>query len=523
MSDRYTIPKLAIFSILSLMLVMSTHLAVAQESGEKKTSSYTVTDFKSDINENILFVEIVGDTTPAYTVSEKFNPFRVVLDIAGATFPESLSPTPYLPANPIAKLYIQDIADQSPAIKRFEFEVADTHDYKVDRVGNNIQLTVSPSANTSLDAQAILPAPVVAEAAEKPAGTASELATDTDDTLDQLIESSNVMLSGDSPAGPLTTPKPVSDSFSFSGYDTQRISVDFFKIDIHNVFRLFRQITGLNIIVDSAVSGTVTLALTDVPWDFALDIIMNLTNLEKEERFNTLVIYPKQKDFVWPEKVEDNLSFEADIEVVEQEALIISESANQPKEIIKAKELLRDAQKLVQSGDFDTAAPVYAEASNLWPNNSKIYERLSMLYLVNLGQNAKALYYAKKGLEQDKGNDNLALYAAISAANMQKKDEAAEYFTQAISGNPPMQEALFSFAAFNENNNQFKDAIKILETYESNYGETLDTMLAKARIYDKIGKSQMATDQYKMVLTSGYQIRPDLKKYINSRIASNGN
>ena len=64
------------------------------------------------------------------------------------------------------------------------------------------------------------------------------------------------------------------DNFSFSGYTKEKISVDFYKIDIHNVFRLFRQVTDLNIIVDEAVTGTLTLALTDVPWDFALDIMI---------------------------------------------------------------------------------------------------------------------------------------------------------------------------------------------------------------------------------------------------------
>ncbi|PKN44441.1 MAG: hypothetical protein CVU58_09520, partial [Deltaproteobacteria bacterium HGW-Deltaproteobacteria-16] len=39
------------------------------------------------------------------------------------------------------------------------------------------------------------------------------------------------------------------DSFAFAGYEKQKITVDFFKIDLHNVFRLFGEISGQNIVV----------------------------------------------------------------------------------------------------------------------------------------------------------------------------------------------------------------------------------------------------------------------------------
>lgn len=45
-------------------------------------------------------------------------------------------------------------------------------------------------------------------------------------------------------------------------------------------------------------------------------------------------------------------------------------------------------------------------------------------------------------------------------------------------------------------------------------------MLAKARILDKLDRKQEATQQYKAILNSGYQMRPDLKKYINGRLSA---
>lgn len=343
-----------------------------------------------------------------------------------------------------------------------------------------------------------------------------------DNTLEELIDSSEALAQSktgsseeiDATADAISA---MQDNFDFSGYTKERISVDFYKIDLHNVFRLFRQISGLNLIVDEAVSGTLTLALEDVPWDFALDIILNLTDLAKEERYNTIVIYPKKKEFQWPERTMDNLSFEADIQIVEQEALIIQQAANQPKEIMLAKEFQRKALKAEKKGDYENAAEMYLKAFEQWPSNNKIANKLANLYLVQLGVNSKAVFYAKKSLEI-KANDNAAaLTAAIGLANMERIPEAAEYFAQSVSSSPPLKEALLSYAAFNESNGKYSAALKILDKYHGYYGETVDTMVAKARIFDSLELTEKANGQYKMILNSGLPLRADLKRYIQAR------
>jgi type IV pilus assembly protein PilQ len=346
----------------------------------------------------------------------------------------------------------------------------------------------------------------------------------TDRTLDQLIGSSEQLLTQDPnkiiAATSASKVTALQEDFSFSGYKKQRISVDFYKIDIHNVFRLFRQITDLNIIVDEEVQGLLTLALSDVPWDFALDIILNLMDLKKEERFNTIVIYPSKKDFVWPTRAEDNLAFEADIEVIEQEALVIEKSASQTKEVMLAKEFMAKAQLFETREEWEDAVILYSKAYELWPENTKISNRLATLNLVNLSLNAKAVYYAKESLKHDTKNVKAALYAAIGSANMQRISEAKEYFSHSISSSPPMKEALMSFATFSENNSQNKAALKLLNKYHHYYGESFDTMIAKARVLDKLGKTKDATQQYQAILTSGFQLRSDLKQYIEGRLAA---
>ena len=59
------------------------------------------------------------------------------------------------------------------------------------------------------------------------------------------------------------------------------ISLDFKDGDLQDIFRLFADISGLNVVVNPGVSGKVTLKLTEVPWDQALDLILKTNGLGK--------------------------------------------------------------------------------------------------------------------------------------------------------------------------------------------------------------------------------------------------
>lgn len=342
----------------------------------------------------------------------------------------------------------------------------------------------------------------------------------SDQTLDTLIDSSIAELSQEKEdKNEATDIKEKSDSFASSGFKKNKISVDFYKIDIHNVFRLFREVSGLNIIVDEKVSGNVTLSLNDVPWDFALDIVLNLQGLTKEERHNTIVIYPKEEVFVWPERSSaDNLEIESDLNILEQETLIVQQAANKPKEIMLAQEALKAAKKQEKNGNIEDAAILYEKALESWPENTNISDKLSTIYLVELGMNAKAVFHAKNSLVKDKTNYPAALRAAIGSANMQSFSEASDYFSHSISGNPPLKEGLISYAAFSEKRKDYDSAIKLLKKYTEFYPDTMNTILSRARVYDKMGKVKLADLEFANLLSSGYQLRPDLKKYIKNRL-----
>jgi len=73
-------------------------------------------------------------------------------------------------------------------------------------------------------------------------------------------------------------------------YSEQRISLDFKDADIKNVFRLLAEVSGDNIIVTDDVVKKVTLRLVDVPWDQALDLLIQTNGLDKLREGNVVRI-----------------------------------------------------------------------------------------------------------------------------------------------------------------------------------------------------------------------------------------
>jgi type IV pilus assembly protein PilQ len=73
-------------------------------------------------------------------------------------------------------------------------------------------------------------------------------------------------------------------------YTGQKISLDFKDADIKNVFRLLAEVSGLNIVVTNDVNRKVTLRLVEVPWDQALDLLVDTNGLGKEQIGNVVRI-----------------------------------------------------------------------------------------------------------------------------------------------------------------------------------------------------------------------------------------
>ena len=78
-------------------------------------------------------------------------------------------------------------------------------------------------------------------------------------------------------------------------YSGEPFSFDFKDIDIKDLFRFIADISGLNVILDPAVRGSVTLKLTEVPWDQALDLITKNEGLGYTIEGNVIRIAPLSK------------------------------------------------------------------------------------------------------------------------------------------------------------------------------------------------------------------------------------
>ncbi len=82
------------------------------------------------------------------------------------------------------------------------------------------------------------------------------------------------------------------DSTRYSG---RLISLDLQDTDIDNALRIIAEVSNLNIVASDEVTGKVTLRLTDVPWDQALDVILKTNGLDKVLEGNVMRIAPVDK------------------------------------------------------------------------------------------------------------------------------------------------------------------------------------------------------------------------------------
>ena len=73
-------------------------------------------------------------------------------------------------------------------------------------------------------------------------------------------------------------------------YTGEPISVNLKDVDLKDFFRLIHEISGLNVVLDPDVHGSLTIVLDDVPWDQALDIVLKNNNLSRQLDANVLRI-----------------------------------------------------------------------------------------------------------------------------------------------------------------------------------------------------------------------------------------
>jgi len=79
------------------------------------------------------------------------------------------------------------------------------------------------------------------------------------------------------------------------GYSGEKLSLNFQNIEVRSLLQVIADFTSFNIVTSDSVSGAVTLRLKDVPWDQALDIILQAKGLDKRKVGNVLWIAPRDE------------------------------------------------------------------------------------------------------------------------------------------------------------------------------------------------------------------------------------
>ncbi|MGB0034513.1 MAG: type IV pilus secretin PilQ [Candidatus Acidiferrales bacterium] len=288
-------------------------------------------------------VNVVGSGKLNYHVSRLQNPDRIVLDFAGSHLKTS---TKHIASNlnPVREIRL---AQFTPEVSRVVIDLRQPAKYNVSAAGNSVTVAFAPAGavggavkSTPVDEPSNLvttkaeapksaaamtasttPAEVPAPAAALPAAlteTSAVLAApapvkqDVQQQAGPAINLANQASSAANGANAAASPdsaataQPAADAGraassaqaptpAASGkYSGEPISVNLKDVDLRDFFRLIHEISGLNVVVDPAVKGNLTIVLDDVPWDQALDIVLRNNSLEKQLDGNVLRIATKE-------------------------------------------------------------------------------------------------------------------------------------------------------------------------------------------------------------------------------------
>jgi type IV pilus secretin PilQ/predicted competence protein len=252
---------------------------------------------------------------PPLRIHPEISPDRVRLELAAS------GPFEFSTSRPSQDLYVVELAGLAPveqeqaqtldsdlvrgyrlyetsteghAEVRFEVLLSPAARPRVERVDNRIIRIVvargysSAEEGTSPAALAEKSASAVSQAAASPAaGLTANLAPAVAGAPSE---------SGATAA--MKAPRPAAVELSAAPqaatYSGEPISVNLKDVDLADFFRLIHEISGLNVVIDPNVKGTVTLVLDNVPWDQALDIVLQNNDLEKHLEGNVLRIATKE-------------------------------------------------------------------------------------------------------------------------------------------------------------------------------------------------------------------------------------
>jgi type IV pilus assembly protein PilQ len=107
------------------------------------------------------------------------------------------------------------------------------------------------------------------------------------------------------------------------GYAGEKLSLNFQNIEVRSVLQVIADFTGLNIITSDTVTGNITLRLKDVPWDQAMDIIMQNKGLAMRKIGNVITVAPAEEVAAKEKAQLEAVNAIADLEPLRTEAFTL--------------------------------------------------------------------------------------------------------------------------------------------------------------------------------------------------------
>jgi len=308
-------------------LAKASIVPVAAKSAELAPASHAaIRQIHLQQNGTATEVSITGSGPLAYHSMHLQNPDRLVLDFAGSHLTTAAK---QIASNldPVREIRMSQF---SPEVSRVVIDLRQPARYDIKADGSTVTVSFGASVNSSsapttdsasaaapsTDAAA-KPAEIPAPAAALPTAltqTSSALATPASQNIGETISAAksaaetaaNAQPAAASapipaPTAPVAVaPAPAGQAPATSGvapaakYSGEPISVNLKDVDLRDFFRLIHEISGLNVVVDPGVKGSLTIVLDDVPWDQALDIVLKNNDLDKQLDGNVLRLATKE-------------------------------------------------------------------------------------------------------------------------------------------------------------------------------------------------------------------------------------
>ena len=250
-----------------------------------------------------LRVDIQSSGPLAYETRILSNPARLVIDLPQSVLATRQRTVP-VSHNLVAGLRMAQFQAEPP-VTRVVVDLKDMIPYKIDATPEGLRVMLGASADAATapvvpekapaEREPARPEPVmVASLAPTVPSSVKPMASNPSPT--ETTPKATLVAAAPPAANPAlppaqatvpTAPPTAAPSRKYSG---EPISVNLKDVDLKDFFRLIHEISGLNIIVDPNVSGTVTMVLIDVPWDQALDIVLRNNSLGSSLDGNVLRI-----------------------------------------------------------------------------------------------------------------------------------------------------------------------------------------------------------------------------------------